>query len=213
MNRNKLFEKVDIYPVTCEALSRGRSDLFVLKELISAGTRIIQLREKGYTKRELYNLAVEFRRITGRHGVLLIINDHVDVALMVKADGVHLGQEDLPFAAARKLAPKLLIGISVHNLLEARAAERGGADYINVGPIFKTSTKDEEPIGLKAFKLISSKVKIPITVMGGINEDRLPQVLKAGARKIALISALTKAPDIGRAFKRIRKQIEAASSH
>jgi len=187
----------------------GRSNLYFLKALIQAGTRIIQLREKGYTKRELYNLAVEFRRITSRHRVLLIINDHLDVALAVKADGVHLGQGDLPAKAARKLAPELLIGVSVHNLIEAQAAQRGGADYINVGPIFKTSTKDEKPIGLKAFKLISSKVKIPITVMGGINEDNLPLVLKAGARKIALISALTKAPNIGSAFKRIREKINA----
>jgi thiamine-phosphate pyrophosphorylase len=102
--RRRLFHQVDIYPVTCEELSGGRSNLEVLEAVIQGGSKIIQLREKGYPKKDLYHLALKFREMTAKAGVLLIINDHVDIALGVEADGVHLGQDDLPLTVARQLA-------------------------------------------------------------------------------------------------------------
>jgi thiamine-phosphate pyrophosphorylase len=130
MNRNERMEKflnVDLYPVTCEELSAGRSNLDVLAAVIQGGAKIIQLREKDYSTRDLYRLALRFRELTATAGVLLIINDRLDIALAVAADGVHLGQDDLPLPVARELAPEILIGISTHTLdgpLKRNATER-----------------------------------------------------------------------------------------
>ena len=104
--RRQMFQQVDVYPVTCEELSEGRSNLEVLEAVIRGGAKIIQLREKEYQKKDLYHLALKFREVTAKAGVLLIINDHVDIALGVEADGVHLGQDDLPLTVARQLAPE-----------------------------------------------------------------------------------------------------------
>jgi len=205
-----LFQQVDIYPVTCERLSEGRSNLQVLEAVIQGGSKIIQLREKEYTKRDLYNLALKFRAITIRAGVLLIINDHVDIALAVDADGVHLGQEDLPVQVARKLAPNLLIGASTHSLEQAREAEKNGADYINIGPIFSTKTKEGTggSLGPEAISEISPKIKIPFTVMGGINEDNIEEVLARGALRVAMVSAITKAQDIVAKIRSLKGKIK-----
>lgn len=207
--RRLLFERVDLYPVTCERLSDGRSNLDVLREVVEGGARIIQLREKEYTKKELYHLAVRFQEITRPAGVLLIINDHLDVALGAGADGVHLGQDDLPVAVARRLAPDLLIGASCHSLEEALQAQRDGADYVNIGPIFPTTTKQgvSEFLGPSAISAIGPKLAIPFTVMGGINEGNLDRVLEQGARRIAMVTAITQAPDIKAAVIRFRNRI------
>ena len=211
--RIKLFQQVDVYPVTCEGLSQGRSNLQVLEAVIQGGARIIQLREKDYPKKDLYNLALKFKEITSRAGVLLIINDHVDIALGVEADGVHLGQEDLPVQVARKLAPELLIGASTHSLEQALQAEKNGADYINIGPIFSTKTKEGmgRSLGPEAISEISSQIKIPFTVMGGINEDNIEQVLAKGARRVAMVKAITKAADIAAKVKSLKEKIRQFS--
>ena len=140
--RKEKFLQVDLYPVTCERLSAGRSNLDVLEAAIRGGAKIIQLREKELAARDLYRMALAFRKVTADAGMLLIINDRIDIALAVDADGVHLGQEDLPLSAARRIAPELLIGISSHSREEALKAQDGGADYVNIGPIFPTRTKE-----------------------------------------------------------------------
>lgn len=208
-SRKQLFENVDIYPVTCESLSSGRSNLEVLKGVILGGAKIIQLRDKESCPRRLYEMAVEFRKITSRSGALLIINDHVDIALAADADGVHLGQSDLPLIAARRIAPQLLLGISTHSMDQALDAQRDGADYVNIGPIFPTSTKDGvlRVLGLEAISTIGPALKIPFTVMGGINETNLKQVLHHGARRVAMVTAITKARDIAGSVRSIREQI------
>jgi thiamine-phosphate pyrophosphorylase len=208
-----LFQEVDVYPVTCEGLSDGRSNLQVLEAVIQGGSKIIQLREKEYPKRDLYYLALKFREITARDGVLLIINDHVDIALAVDADGVHLGQEDLPVQVARKLAPELLIGASTHSLEQALQAEKNGADYINIGPIFPTKTKEGvgRSLGPEAIARISPEIKVPFTVMGGINEENIDQVLAHGARRVAMVSAITKAADIAAKVKSLKERIRQFS--
>jgi thiamine-phosphate pyrophosphorylase len=212
--RIQLFQEVDVYPVTCERLSQGRSNLEVLAAVIKGGSKIIQLREKEYSKRNLYDLALKFREITTRARVLLIINDHVEIALAVDADGVHLGQEDLPVEVTRKLAPKLLIGASTHSLKQALEAEKNGADYINIGPIFSTKTKEEaeHSLGPEAISAISPQIKIPFTVMGGINEENIEQVLAKGARRVAMISAITKAVDIAAKVTSLREKIKVFST-
>lgn len=204
-----LFQQVDVYPVTCERLSEGRSNLEVLEAVIHGGSKIIQLREKEYPKRDLYNLALKFREITTTAGVLLIINDHVDIALAVDADGVHLGQEDLPVQVARMLAPELLIGASTHSLEQALQAEKDGADYINIGPIFSTRTKEgvKSVLGPEAIAKISPQIKVPFTVMGGIREDNIAEVLAKGARRVAMVSAITKAADIAAKVKFLKEKI------
>lgn len=213
MNRNDRkirFLNVDIYPVTCEALSAGRSNPEVLEAVIRGGAKIIQLREKDYPARALYELALRFREVTARADVLLIINDRLDIALAVKADGVHLGQDDLPLIAARKLAPELLIGISTHSPEEALQAQADGADYINIGPIFPTKTKMGvgHALGPDAIALIQKNTEIPFTVMGGINESNIDQVIAKGARRVAVVTAITQAPDIAEAVRSLKKRIK-----
>ena len=211
--KTQLFQNVDIYPVTCEGLSEGRSNLEVLEAVIRGGSKIIQLREKEYPKRDLYNLALKFREITSRAGVLLIINDHLDIALAVDADGVHLGQEDLPVQAARRLASELLIGASSHSLEQALQAEKDGADYINIGPIFSTKTKEgvESVLGPETIAKISPQIRVPFTVMGGINEENIDQVLAHGARRVAMVAAITKAADIVAKVKSLKEKIRGFS--
>jgi thiamine-phosphate pyrophosphorylase len=208
------FQQVDIYPVTCEPLSAGRSDFELLEGVIQGGANIIQLREKQYSKRDFYHLALKFREITARAGLLLIINDHVDIALAIEADGVHLGQDDLPLPAARKLAPELLIGASTHSLEEALQAQRDGADYINIGPVFPTKTKEgiEGFLGPEAIPVISSRIRIPFTVMGGITASNIDQVLACGARRVAMVTAITQAPDIADAVRSLRQKILSHAS-
>jgi thiamine-phosphate pyrophosphorylase len=211
--RRQMFQQVDVYPVTCEELSEGRSNLEVLEAVIRGGAKIIQLREKEYQKKDLYHLALNFREMTAKAGVLLIINDHVDIALGVEADGVHLGQEDLPLTVARQLAPELLIGASTHSLEDALQAQKDGADYVNIGPIFPTRTKEgvERVLGPEAIAAIIPHVEVDFTVMGGINEDNIEQVLVKGARKVAMVTAITKAKDIAEKVRSLKEKIREFS--
>ena len=210
--RKSKFLEVDVYPVTCERFSAGRSNLIVLEGVIQGGARIIQLREKEYSGKDLYHLALAFREITQKAGVLLFINDHLDIAMAVEADGVHLGQDDLPVAVARKLAPELLIGASTHSLEEARQAEADGADYVNIGPIFPTKTKEgiHQYLGPEAIPAISAGIQLPFTVMGGINDANIDQVLAQGAQRVAMVTAITQAPDIAAKVSALRGLIRGS---
>ena len=208
------FQQIDLYPVTDQGQSLGRGNDEVLADIIAGGARIVQLREKELSKRAFYEMACRFREVTERHGVLLIIYDHLDIALACGADGVHLGQDDLPLSAARKLAPELIIGVSTHDLNEALAAQAGGADYVNIGPIFATGTKKVAvpPLTPAAIRKIEPQLTIPYTVMGGINRSNIGQVLDAGARKIAVVTAVTSAPDIAAAVRELRDAIRSRES-
>jgi thiamine-phosphate pyrophosphorylase len=210
--RRQMFLKTDIYPVTCERYSAGRSNLEVLDAAVRGGAGIIQLREKECTAKELYRMALRFRKVTADAGMLLIINDHTDIALAVEADGVHLGQEDLPLAAARTIAPDLLIGISTHSREEALDAQREGADYVNIGPIFPTRTKEgvKQWLGPEAIAGIAAGLEIPYTVMGGITGGNIDQVLAQGARLVAIVTAVTTADDMAGAITSLREKIRTA---
>jgi thiamine-phosphate pyrophosphorylase len=162
------------------------------RKAISAGIRTIQLRDKKMPKKDLYKQAASMREITLKHKVTFIVNDHIDIALAVGADGVHLGQEDMPLKEARKLmGKKKIIGISTHNLNQAVRAEEAGADYIGFGPMFLTNTKDAgSPRGIKQLEKISGKIQLPIVAIGGITWENMSEVMDAGADNAAVVSGI-----------------------
>ena len=212
MNRKERFEQVDLYPVTCEALSEGRGNLEVLDAVIVGGAKIVQLREKELSKRAFHSMASAFRKRCTEAGLLFIVNDHLDVALSVGADGVHLGQDDFPLPEARRLAPDLLLGASTHTREQALAAARDGADYYNIGPIYPTGTKEHlsEFLGPEAVPGISQGIDLPFTVMGGIKHGNVEPLLERGARRIAVVTEITKAQHMVLAVKRMIQIIRAA---
>ena len=202
------FHAADLYVVITEALCAGRTALEILGMTLAAGVRLIQLREKDLNSRLLYELALEFRRQTQAEEALLIINDRLDIALATGADGVHLGQDDLPLSVARRLGPDLLIGASTHSLEEALAAQEAGASYVNIGPIFATPTKEAAtPLGPEMIDRIVPQLRIPWTTMGGIKKTNINQVISRGARHPAVITAVTAAPDPNTAARELRRMI------
>jgi len=189
-------------PLYAIADTLGRPELSFLglaEQICAGGARLLQLRVKDRPTREFLTLAQEVRTICHRYGSLLIINDRADIALAVEAEGVHVGQEDLPLAAARKvLGPGKLIGVSTHDPAQALAAGRGGADYLGFGPLFGTSTKATgySARGLDQLREVRALVSLPIVAIGGITAERAPAVLAAGADAVAMISELVLANDI-----------------
>jgi len=196
-DRMEKFRRAGLYLVTSQALSRGRSTAEIVRAALAGGVRLIQLREKEMPIPEFVRLAEEIRAMTRKADALLIINDRLDVALAVQADGVHLGQDDLPIACARKISKNLIIGASTHSLAEALSAQEAGASYVNIGPLFPTNTKNWNGkfLGVKEMKKIAAAIKIPFTVMGGIKADHIPELVKAGAKTIAVVTAITAAPN------------------
>jgi thiamine-phosphate pyrophosphorylase len=176
-----------------------------LQDLIKGQVNVIQLRAKELTTREFFDLANDVREYTCSAGCLLIINDRVDVALACRADGVHLGQEDLPLDIARKLMGDALVGISTHDLGQAQEAVSRGADYIGFGPIFATVTKSTgyTPRGIETLHEIRRAVRLPIVAIGGITEHNVAEVWQAGADSAAMISGLLGAEDIETTAKRV----------
>jgi thiamine-phosphate pyrophosphorylase len=159
--------------------------------VLDAGVTFIQYREKDKTRREIYGEALRLRELTRSFGATLLINDHADIALAVDADGVHLGQDDLPLREARQIMHGKIVGISTHNLAQAREAEAGGADYIGFGPIFHTTTKDAgPPMGVDSIRLIKQNVGIPLVAIGGIYPINVGPVFEAGADAVAVATAI-----------------------
>lgn len=188
-----------IYGITAEEHSRGRSNIEVVRQMIAAGIKVIQYREKEKTLREKYRECLQIREMTREAGVTFIVNDHVDLALLVDADGVHLGQDDLPPEQVRKLVgDKLVIGMSTHSPAQARAAVDSGVDYIGVGPLFATKTKKDvcDPVGLEYLDYVVHNLQIPFVAIGGIKEHNIAEVARRGARCIALVTEIVGAPDI-----------------
>ena len=180
---------LSLYVITDRFLARGRSHREVVEEAISGGATCIQLREKDVTTGEFYASARELRKLTREKGVGLIINDRLDIALTVEADGVHLGQDDLPlYAAARLLPSGMILGASAGNLQQAKEAQSLGASYLGVGAIFETGTKSDagKPIGLQALANICSNVSIPVVGIGGIDSSNAKPVIEAGAAGLPL---------------------------
>lgn len=184
-----------LYGFVDTAYLAGRKADNVAHLLVEGGADIIQLRAKAESREQIVAMARAVLAITRAAGLPLIINDYPEIAEEVDADGVHLGQEDLPkhtFAATRKLlGPDKVIGISTHSLDQALVAEKLGADYIGVGPIFPTGTKPgRPPVGLDLIRQVAARVQIPFICIGGINLSNVPQVREAGAKRIAVVSAI-----------------------
>jgi len=172
----------------------------VTKSMIDGDVDLIQLRAKEHSVEEIVDLAGKLHQVTSAAGVPLIVNDHAEVAAKVPVEGVHLGQDDDSLAHARKKAGRhVLVGKSTHSLEQAVEAEREGADYVGFGPIFATPTKpDYQPIGLTGIKRVHNEITVPTFCIGGIKIDNLGQVIAAGARRVAIVSGLLKAPNIAK---------------
>ena len=172
----------------------------VAEAMLQGNVDLIQLRAKKQSLEEIVDLAGALHQITSGAGIPLIVNDHAEVAAKVPVEGVHLGQDDDSLAHARKKAGRqLLVGKSTHSFEQAVAAEREGADYIGFGPIFATPTKpDYQPIGLTGIKRVHHEVTVPIFCIGGIKIENVGQLIAAGAKRIAIVSGLLKAPDIAK---------------
>lgn len=166
--------------------------LVMTSEVLRAGVKWVQYRDKESDRCCLFETAVELRELTRKSGAFFIMNDHPDIAAAVDADGVHLGQDDMPVAEARKvLGSEKVIGISTHSIAEAVEAERDGADYVGFGPVFSTGTKDAgKPIGTDMLARVRSEVNIPVVAIGGITAGELPRVVSAGAQAVAVASGI-----------------------
>ena len=188
----------NLYLITDRKLVKRGNLLDVVELALQAGIRAVQLREKDLSSRELYELAFEMKKITSKHDALLFINDRIDIALAVDADGVHLGTESIPLYKARTLmGPDRLIGVSCHNQVCARSAQEKGADFITFGPLFYTPSKAPygDPVGLEKLELVTSSLSIPVFGLGGVNQTNARQVMDAGASGISLISAIMAADE------------------
>lgn len=180
---------------------------------IKGGVRAVQVREKDLPVRELLAIAQELRRITRESNAKLFINDRVDVAVAVEADGVHLSHQSMPSEAVRKIVgKKMLVGVSTHSLAEAVNAEETGADFITLGPIFVTPSKMQygEPLGVESIGIVKKHIRIPVFGLGGIRNANIAQVMQAGADGIAMISAIFAADDIQRAAELTNRRISEA---
>lgn len=189
----------------------GRDLLQLVAEAVEGGATIIQLRGKKWTSRDFLGLGSKAVRLLRSKKIPVIINDRLDIALACEADGVHLGQDDMPISYARKLLGKdRIIGISAATPVEAEAAERGGADYIGAGPVFSTSSKRDlgPPLGLQGLRTIRQKVQIPILAIGGISSANVSDVVSAGADGVAVISAIASAPNPKTAATELIESIE-----
>ncbi|MGC8873622.1 MAG: thiamine phosphate synthase [Chloroflexia bacterium] len=202
-----------LYVITDAKLSRGRSHVEVIRAAILGGATIVQYREKEGSTRQLLQEAQALRELTWEAGVPFIVNDRVDIALAVDADGVHVGQEDMPARVARRLmGPGKIVGVSASNLQEALEAEAEGADYIGAGPVFATPTKPDAapPMGLQTLAEICRRVTIPVVAIGGIHEGNAASVVAAGAAGVAVVSAIVVAPDVEDAARRLRAVVQTA---
>lgn len=192
--KSEELEDIKLYLVTDRKLFNANCSLYIaLEDALDAGVKAIQLREKDLPTRALLDMAYWMKELTAGYGAQLFINDRVDIALVVEADGIHLGQSSIPAHAARNISGnRLLIGVSTHNINEAMQAEKDGADFITLGPIYQTPSKLKygKPIGIDTLREVKSKVSIPVLAIGGIKLNNVEEVMSAGADGVALITAI-----------------------
>jgi len=182
-----------------------------IEDALKGGVKALQLREKDLSVRQLYEMACKLREITSRYGARLFVNDRLDVALSVEADGLHLAVTSIPLRAVRKITGgKMLIGVSTHTLEEAREAEREGADFITFGPVYETPSKKKygTPAGTGKLKEVTERISIPVFGLGGIKIERVSEVLKTGAQGVALISSILSSDNIERETSKFITSVE-----
>ena len=202
-----------VYLVTQASLSAGRSTAEVVAAAVEGSVDVVQLREKGTTAHHRHGLGRELRDLTAAADVPLLVNDRADLALAVGADGVHLGDEDLPVPAARELlGPEATIGRSVSTVPAAEAAVAAGADYLGVGAVFRTDSKDVDPdgseVGVERVRAIADAVDAPIVAIGGITPENAADAVAAGADGVAVITAITGADDVAAATRALGEAVE-----
>jgi len=205
--------RFDLYVITDPSLSRGRSHMEVARAALEGGADAIQIRDKSSPAYNLSRVTAEIQPLARKFGAALLVNDRVDVALITGADGAHVGQDDLPARDARRLLPRpRLIGVSVGTIEEAKRAQKDGADYVGVGPVFGTATKPGagEPLGLERLAEIAAAISIPAVAIGGINADNVVRVFEAGALGAAVISSVVSAEDITAAARSLKRLIAGA---
>jgi len=190
------------YFITDSGLSKA-GNISDVRQAVRAGVKAVQYRNKTGSTKEMYDEALELKKICA--DILFLINDRLDIAIAVNADGIHIGQDDMPYETARKMLGEYkIIGVTVHNIEEARIAEKSGADYVGVSPIFSTSTKHDagKPSGVSLVREIKNNISIPIVAIGGINFENAPEVVMAGADGLCAISAVIAKNDV---FAEIKK--------
>lgn len=198
--------------IDAETLVGRLTPVEAARQAIAGGAEILQYRDKIHARREMVSIARELRDACARSGVLFLVNDWADIALAVEADGVHLGQEDLPVGAVRKmLPPGMIIGCSVRTIPQAQEAEAEGADYLGVGSIYSSPTKPgAEVIGLAGLRAVKGAASVPVVAIGGITERNVREVIGVGADAVAVIGAVLKAADLAGAVRRLKAMVERA---
>jgi thiamine-phosphate pyrophosphorylase len=210
--RDKIRNLTGLYAIIDSQALGGRSHIETASQLIRGGAKAIQLRDKLSSRGELLSIAQQLKNLCSEHGVLFIINDYLDIALATGADGLHLGQEDLPIPLARRLLPiDIILGCSVNTVDQATTAESDGADYIAVGSIYPTLSKETaKVVGLERLRQIRQAVSLPLVAIGGINKDNAAEVSAAGADAVAVISAVLQTKNIEEAAREIIAAFEVS---
>ena len=196
--RIKMFENSDLYPVVSSEFCNGRDVCDIVADIARGGAKIVQIREKNLSDLAVLELVRKCRRITEQYQMLLIVDDRLDIAMASGADGVHLGQDDLPLSEAKKLAPDMLFGISTHNASEITQALSDGCGYLNIGPLFPTGTKSVAcgALGLELVEKLKTQVTCPFSVMGGIKAHHLECLVSKGFRHVAMVTEITQAVNV-----------------
>ncbi|WP_300327824.1 thiamine phosphate synthase [Fusobacterium sp.] len=208
--RNKIEIPLGIYGITGENFANGKTNIECVEAMIKGGIKIIQYREKNKSMGKKLEEARVIREICRKNNVVFIVNDNIDLALLVDADGVHVGQDDLPPSEVRKLiGDNKIIGLSTHSPEQGKKAfENPDVDYIGVGPIFPTTTKDTAPVGLEYLDYVVENLNIPFVAIGGIKEHNIDRIIERGAKRICLVSDIVGAPNIEEKVKFLRSKLE-----
>ncbi len=208
--KKSVLKNFKLYAVT-DIRDAGPGVLKKVEAAYRGGADIVQMRSENVSDAALYQLGIRWRKIADKFRKLFFVNDRADLALAVEADGVHLGQDDLPMQAFRKITARgeLFIGRSTHSLHEALAAEREGVDYIGVGPIFETPTKPTyKPVGLDLIRAVKRRIQIPFVCIGGIDPSNIHYVVEAGGARVAVVRAIFAAKDVTETTRKLREALE-----
>ncbi len=208
--RERIIIPEGIYGITGDNFAHGKSNFECVKAMIDGGIKIIQYRDKTKSIKEKVKEAREIRELCKRNGVVFIVNDHVDIAILVDADGVHIGQDDMDPSDVRKLiGDNKIIGLSTHSEEQGmKAYLNPDVDYIGVGPIFPTTTKDTAPVGLGYLEYAVKNLHLPFTAIGGIKEHNLHEIISRGAKNVCLVSDIVGADNITEKVKELQKQMK-----
>ncbi len=209
ISKRKLLKKSRLYAILDKQIAVNRPILKIAKQIVNCGVDIIQLRDKVSKKEEIIRESLGLRKLLLNSKALFIINDYLEIAKMVDSDGIHIGQEDLSIKLARKILGKdKIIGISCHSLKQAIKAQKEGADYISIGPVFPTPVKPEyKPVGLELINKIKARIKIPFFAIGHINQFNIDNVISMGARRVAVCRAIIEARDIPATIRTLKQKM------